>query len=256
MSIIARTVQNYTIYWNRTGIATKKKNEVICADPCYQDVAGGGDSAGGISGGATGAETTGARAAGFFFAFFTTLFLTFFLATFFLAFFGKDKFHLHYHTIVVENSINVCSNPGRFADNLRNAQSCKWNRVHTRQFSGSMLSDEQESLGRFKMSEVCPRSSNRFFGEMLKKHHTTWKYWNCDNSELRWRLRHKRHSDGNSGRSCPESIYTANGAYSWVFGGRRMSTIGRDCVLHKYAIWEKDPTDWFRISGRVSPNRN
>jgi len=119
---------------------TKKKNEVICAGPCYQDVAGGGDSAGGISGGATGAETTGARAAGFFFAFFTTLFLTFFLATFFLAFFGKDKFHLHYYTIVVENSINVCSNPKHFADNLLNVY-----------VYGSMLSDEQESFGRFKI---------------------------------------------------------------------------------------------------------
>jgi hypothetical protein len=108
----------------------KRKNEVICADPCYHDVAGDGDSAGGISGGATEAETTGARAAGFFFAFFTTLFLTF-LATFFLAFFGKDKFHLHYYTIVVENSINVCSNPRHFADNLCNAQSCKRNRVHS-----------------------------------------------------------------------------------------------------------------------------
>jgi hypothetical protein len=74
----------------------KKEKKVICADPCYEVVAGGGDSAGGISGGATGAEMTGARAACFFFAFFTTLFLTFFLATFFLAFFGKDKFHLNY----------------------------------------------------------------------------------------------------------------------------------------------------------------
>jgi hypothetical protein len=107
-----------------------------------------GVSAGGTSAGATGA---GARAAGFFFTFFKIFFLTFFLATFFLAFFGKDKFHLHYYTIVVENSINVCSNPGHFADNLRNAQNCKRNRVHTRQLPGLMLSDEQESFGRFKI---------------------------------------------------------------------------------------------------------
>jgi len=128
----------------------KEKWDYLCeyyVDPSYQDVAGGGDSGGvtgaGVTGaGVTGAEGTGAGAAGFFFAFFTTFLLTFFLATFFLAFFGKDKFHLHYYTIVVENSINVCSNPKHFVDNLCNAQSCKRNRVPARQLSGSMLSDE------------------------------------------------------------------------------------------------------------------
>lgn len=88
-------------------------------------MAGGGDSAGGASiGGATGAEGSGAGAAAFFFAFFTTFFLTFFLATFFLAFFGKGKLHLYWYTIVVENSINVCSNLEHFAGTLCGAQSC------------------------------------------------------------------------------------------------------------------------------------
>jgi hypothetical protein len=146
---------NYLLKQDRNLDKKKKKWDYLCeyyADPCYQDVAGGGDSGGvtgaGVTGAGvtgaevTGAEGTGAGAAGFFFAFFTTFLLTFFLATFFLAFFGKDKFHLHYYTIVVENSINVCSNPKHFVDNLCNAQSCKRNRVPARQLSGSMLSDE------------------------------------------------------------------------------------------------------------------